>query len=403
MRRPHPRDSREGLRRHSRKSGNPDSAHAPSLPLVWGCIVALVACVLWGGSGTEAHAQRLGEASPETLKRILKDHLHFREAGKPLPLLKVEIPPAVKPRTLVDGRTTLPRQIRRQIARSSIISILYYDGERIRYDWRRDDVPEDASLWGHSMAKGIASWLFGKAYCGGRIDSLGDRIKKYVPKLDNSFYGDASISDALDMSSGDEVLYPHPKYRRSIRSRLDRGKPIIDTLLSLGNPRPGEKEFYYSNVPANAIGAVLFSVTPEGLEEFASEAMADDAGLRYPSLFLADWEGVPHAANRFYAHRMDWLRLGMRIAEQFKAEGCIGDYLRSAVAEAIPTSLPYRVKYGKFFWSSRPSVRFNDVWMMGSGCPSVVMDVDHGRVLAVHAIRCDYAATEIVNAAFERR
>lgn len=371
------------------------------------CIAAFAAWVLCG-SGASAQAIDLRGASPAILAQVLENRLRLlQDDGQPFPLTAMEIRPAGKPRRLADRRTVLPRQIRRAVASPSIVSILYYDGEGIRYDWRRDDVPDDARIWSQSMAKSIASWLLGKAYCGGRIDSLDDRIGKYVPGLDDSFYGDASIGDALDMSSGDKFLY----LRNEIASgdlfrRVTQGRPIIDTLLRLGNARPGRKEFFYNSANAYAVGAVLFSVTPEGLGEFAGKAMADDAGLRHPSMFLADREGFPETSTRFYAHRMDWLRLGVRIAEQFEAEGCIGDYLRSAVADAVPGKpLSFR-KYGKFFWFDMRKLPVeNDAWMTGGGCSRILMDLDRGRVLTVHALRCDYDIKihDIVDEAFEGR
>ena len=369
------------------------------------CIVAFVACVLCG-PGTSAQAIDVRDASPAILERILENRLRLlQDDGQPFPFAALQIRPAGKPRTLMDGRTALPREMRREIAGSSIVSILYYDGEGIRYDWRRDDVPEDARIWSYSMAKSIASWLVGKAYCDGRIDSLDDRIGKYVPRLDNSFYGDASIGDALDMSTGDSGAYSRSKTTpRDIFLGLMEGRGVIDALLILGNARPGKKEFYYRSPNAYAVGAVLFSVAQEGLAEFAGKAMADDAGLGHPSIFLTDREGFPETSTYFYAHRMDWLRLGVRIAEQFEAEGCIGDYLRSAAAEAVPTNIRSFRKYGKFFWFDRRKIPVeNDAWMTGGGCSRVLMDLDRGRVLTVHALRCDYGIHDIVNAAFERR
>lgn len=369
------------------------------------CIAAFVACVLCGPDAS-ARMIDLRGASPAILEQVLENRLRLlQDDGQPFPLAAIEIRPAGKPRTLVDRRTVLPRRIRGAIAASSIISILYYDGEGVRYDWRRDNLTEDARIWGNSMAKSVTSWLVGKAYCGGRIDSLEDRIGKYVPRLDNSFYGDVSIGDALDMSSGDKVVLPRETSARGdLFKGVAQGRPIIDALLRLGNARPGRKEFYYNPANAYAVGAVLSSMTPEGLGEFAGKAMADDAGLGHPSVFLADREGFPETSSKFYAHRMDWLRLGVRIAEQFEAEGCIGDYLRSAVAEAVPTGHPYSRKYGKFFWFDKRRIPVeNDAWMMGGGCLHVLMDLDRGRVLAAHALRCDYDIRDIASAAFEGR
>ena len=80
--------------------------------------------------------------------------------------------------------------------------------------------------------------------------------------------------------------------------------------------------------------------------------MARDAGFEHPAMYLADRNGTALVFGYFYATRLDWLRAAVFIGEQFKAQGCIGDYLRSAVFESVPTNVRTASLHAirKLFW-----------------------------------------------------
>ncbi len=375
----------------------------PLSSMAWLLLLAVTVSVLSYGPGTEALAGHNKNASRERLEEVLKNRLGFTlGGGKPLLLKPIPVRPSDSPRTLNDGQTALPAGIQRSIARSAIISVLYYDGEKIKYDWRRNDIPEDALLFGYSMTKSIVAYLVGKAYCKGRIESLEDQIKKYVPQLGGTFYGNTSIIDALNMASGDSVLFSNaPRANRNVVKKVFRGVPIIDTLRGLGNQRHGERIFDYSPGNSLAIGTVLVSVSPEGFDEFAGKALADDAGLASPSKFLGDKTGMPQTSGRYYATRTDWLRLAIRIAERFRSEGCMGDYLRSAITESVPTGRRSPGRYGKYFRFDYPEYDFDMATMVGHGGQRAFMDIEKGRVLVIHTMRKDYKSWRFVNAIFE--
>ena len=354
----------------------------------------------------EALAIHLKNASEERLEQVHKQRLYrlptrFRQIG---------IAPGDKPRQLERDVEELPTGFRQRLEGSSVLSLLYYDGRAIKHDWRRHDIADDLPLFAASMSKGVTSYLLGRAHCDRLVASLDDRIGKYVPALTGTFYGNARIRDALDMASGDRFLYANSARRGGRAQNREYVAPVmrhessvIAALRAFGNREPAERAFAYRNANTDAIALVVAAVSPGGLGEFARRTLANDARLERRSMYLADRDDSPLAFAFFYATRLDWLRIAIRIGEDARSDGCIGDYLRSAVADSVRVdveSLPYR-RYGKFFWSDRKRMSRKHLAMMGHGGQQALIDLEGGRVLVVFAIRGDYAPSWTVRALFD--
>ena len=336
---------------------------------------------------------------------ILRRRLH----DIPQRLNTIPIRASHRPRQLGKTHGDLPSGLSRAISESYVVSLLYFDGETVKYDWRRPDIPEKEALWGFSMSKSVTSYLLGKAYCGNRIDSLNDQVKKYVEPIGGTFYGNARIIDALNMTTGDGKIYRSLPW--ALRTRANRGTrhvyqapllyngwTLVEAFKAIGNAGPGNGVYNYKSPNTGAIGLVVASVAREGLGEFAGRELADDAGLKYPSKYLADPSGMPLAHGWFYATRTDWLRIGIRVAEQYHSPGCMGDYLRSAVAESVQKHEKSSFReYGKFFHLYNEGWSFPHMAMVGAHGQRLIVDLKAGRVWVIHSIRT-HGSKGVVNA-----
>ena len=338
----------------------------------------------------------LGETpSKDVQDQVIQQRLY----GFPERLKSISIRAGKTPRKLPRTSNELPGTLQNAIAQSFVVSLLYYDGERIKYDWRRKEIPPDVPIWGFSMSKSVTSYLLGQAYCDGRIDSLNDPVKKYVESLDGTFYGDARIIDALNMTTGDGKIYESLPWR--LRSRisggtenvyqallLHNGWTMVDVFKAIGQAEPGARVYDYKGPNTGAIGMVVASVAHEGFSEFAGKALADDAGLLSPSRFLVDPSGMPLAHAWFYATRTDWVRIGIRIAQQYRSPGCMGDYLRNAVAQSVHKGGQSRSRaYGRFFHLSDGRFPFPHMAMVGRHGQRLYVDLRNDRVWVIHSIR----------------
>lgn len=374
-------------------------AHASVLPF-------LAALFLVFPASSPAFAVHLKHANEARLEEVHRNRLH----RLPARFLQIGIAPADKPRELARDIEELPSGFRRRLEESSVLSLLYYDGRAIKHDWKRHDIRDDLPLYGASMSKGIASYLLGRVHCEGLVASLDDRIAKYVPALAGTFYGNARIGDALDMASGDRFLYANntrrggrAQNREYVAPVMTRRSTVAGALRAFGARDPDRRAFAYRNANTDAIALVVAAVSPGGLGAFAHRTLAADAGFGRRSFFLADRDGAALAFAYFYATRLDWLRAAVRIGEQARSDGCIGDYLRSAVADSVPVDflgLPYR-RYGKFFWSDRKRMSRKHMEMRGHGGQRALIDLERGRVPVVFAIRGDYGTGWMVRALFD--
>ena len=353
-----------------------------------------------------AQASHLKHAS----KTELESYVKLRLVDHPARHNQITIASSSAPRELPRTTEALPSWLRRLLEQKSVLSFFYYDGRAIKYDWRRRDIREDLPIYGLSMSKSITSYLLGKALCDGRIRSLDDRMKEYVPALSDTFYGNVKIRDALNMTSGDRKLYSKTSpntgsdWKRYVIPVVAEAKlTILDAMRKLGTRKPSKNKFAYRNANADAIAMVISAVSPEGLGNFAASALSEDAGFKYPSMYLADRSNAALAFGFFYATRSDWLRAAIRIGEQFKSEGCMGDYLRSAVSQSVPMNIAswdYR-RYGKFFWVDAKFSKIKHVRMTGHGGQVAYIDLKKGRVLIIHAIRHDFERNSIFKSLFK--
>lgn len=376
-------------------------------PPVLGVLVATFALALIPAANLPtAQASHLKHASDATLEKVLEARLE----GLPRRHRQIVIAPSPAPRKLPRAIEDIPEEAHRELAWGSALSFLYWDGKALKHDMAREDIVNELPVYGLSMSKSITSYLLGRALCEGLVRSLDDPIKKYVSALNGTFYGDATIRNALNMTSGDRKLYSDSSNRGGPRVWQDyvapvaqKGVPVVDAMRALGNREPSGHTFAYRDANADAVAMVIGTVAPEGLGKFASRTLAKDAGFEHPALYLADRNDVALAFAFFYATRLDWLRAGILIGEAFKSKGCIGDYLRSSVSQSVPVNLhlsPYR-RYGKFFWTDSRWANREHVAMLGHGGQMILVDLNDGRVMYVLAIRRDFDREKIVHAVFE--
>ena len=113
--------------------------------------------------------------------------------------------------------------------------------------------------------------------------------------------------------------------------------------------------------------------------------------------FLKDRDGWLMGASRFFATRKDWLRLGIMIAEDWKSDTCIGRYLRDIEKNKISKNVsgrPGRIyadqNYGGHFYFDNFYLNGRNASFVGHGGQRIFIDLDTGRVLALHAVTDDY-------------
>ncbi|WP_382323909.1 serine hydrolase domain-containing protein [Hydrogenophaga sp. UC242_50] len=254
-----------------------------------------------------------------------------------------------------------------------------------------------------SMVKSIVGVLIGIALEEGRIRSLDDLARVYVPALAGNPYGETSIRDLLQMSSG-------VRFSEQYDGRDDLGALIEDTI---GRRSPGGAAvllphvqrriapgqlFYYSSADTQALGLVLRGATGVAPADYLSERIWQPMGAQDDASFLVDAAGQEAAFAFLHATLRDYGRLGMLLAN----EGQVGDrqvvpaaWVRQSTAVAQPHAQPF-VASSYFGYG-------NHVWIFPGARPRFALIGVRGQVIFVDpALRLVLVQTAVWKSAGDR-
>lgn len=213
-----------------------------------------------------------------------------------------------------------------------------------------------------SMVKSIVGLLIGIAVEEGRIRSLDDLAQAYVPALAGNPYGETSIRDLLQMSSG-------VRFSEQYDGRDDLGSLIEDTI---GRRSPGGaavllphvqrrtapgRLFYYSSADTQALGLVLRGATGVPPADYLSERIWQPMGAQDDASMLVDASGQEAAFAFMHATLRDYGRLGMLLAHDGKAgdrqvvpAAWVRQSTSATQAHAQPFVASSYFGYGNHFW-----------------------------------------------------
>jgi CubicO group peptidase (beta-lactamase class C family) len=214
------------------------------------------------------------------------------------------------------------------LARQRVMGLLVAkDGQIVleRYQYDRNEANRFQS---QSMAKSVTSLLVGIAIAEGRIKSVDDLAREYVPELAGHPYGETSIRHLLQMSSGVEFSEDYTGkddvsvlYRGSAGNLGPGG---VSSVMPFKNHKrihqPGKK-FYYASAETQVVGLVLRRATGKPLADYLSEKIWQPMGAESDASWIVDQSGQEAAYCCFGATLRDYARVGMLLANDGVANG----------------------------------------------------------------------------------
>lgn len=283
----------------------------------------------------------------------------------------------------------------RLIDNNKTTALLLIEKGQIVFEKYKAPADSSSPLFSQSMSKSLTAYTIGNLTCDGKIKSLDDSAKKYVPELSGTASGDAKLRHVLSMSSGGTDAKHSGEHENDEWGRIRKGELAIkQTIIKNGakDIDPG-KELRYSALDtftlalvANATGGFF-----ESFEKYIWQA----AGTEAAGYWLYDKNGDPMSASGLSATGRDWARLAMFSIKQAKAPGCIGDFMKEATTARVP-NISRRVgkafpDYGYQTWignfRGKPSY-----WWVGYGGQRVGIDPETERIIVVTSWREDYMA-----------
>lgn len=267
--------------------------------------------------------------------------------------------PSVTPQGIVFGEQAY--SIDEYLQRQRVSGLLILKDDEIVLERYQYDRCPDQRFISFSMAKSITSLAIGCALDEGRIDSLDDKIGKYVKEMAGHMYGETSIRNVLRMSSGirfSENMDGDDDFLRFLLAAEDVG--LLATIQSFKHREaPEGSRFQYATIDTYVLGLLLSRVLDTTLSDYVSEKIWKPMGAESDAKWIVDRDGLEFSGSGFNAALRDYGRLGMLLANNGMRDGVQflpKSYLREATDWKKHPSIFHPMKatpvfgYGYQFW-----------------------------------------------------
>jgi len=248
----------------------------------------------------------------------------------------------------------------------------------------------ESPLNSYSMAKTLTALAVGEAICAGKIKSLDDKAASYIPALQGTAYGAASIRHLLSYTSGAKDpggdgysgIHNVPDFLAVLSHRIS----LLDLALRHGQSssfKPGEK-FIYNGLDSETLSLVVRAATGMSLPKWFEATVWHKAGTQYPAGWYVDREGNGVGEMLVLASTRDFARVGVYVLERLtnaSADSCMNDFMKEAARPLI----------AKGYWDSAPQFGLGlhvgadgNTWFFGHSSQRIGINAKTGRVIATN-------------------
>jgi len=171
-----------------------------------------------------------------------------------------------------------------------------------------------------SVTKSFVAVLAATLMSQGILDQR-STVAKYVPELRDSGFGDATLRQLLDMTTGVKYSehYDDPNssiwdFRRAVgilpRPGAYKGpETAYEYVRSLGKEYPHGNRFDYKTVNTDVLGWVMWRVTGKSLSDLMRERYWNRLGMEQDAYFILDSAGTENAGGGLNLTLRDMARL----------------------------------------------------------------------------------------------
>lgn len=241
------------------------------------------------------------------------------------------ISPLIAPMETFDVRYTVdgqPHGIADFASRTDTTGLLILKGDRIIFEGYYQGADSNDLFQSFSAGKSFVSTLVGMALSDGKIQSLDDRVSKYLPEVKGSAYEVATIRQVLEMSSGTSYTeeYEDPKSDIAEFAAIvskNRGG-LYDFCRSFKAARPPGQLFHYATCDTEVLGALVTRVSGTTLSSYLSEKLWKPLGAEAPARWLLDQPGAAGremAGGGLQVRLRDYGRFGLLFANRGQWHG----------------------------------------------------------------------------------
>lgn len=223
--------------------------------------------------------------------------------------------------------------------RKTCAYLVIKDG-KIVYERYAQDYDKETISGSFSMAKTVNALLIGKMLELGKIGSLDDDVKKYVPELTNIPSGKLKIKDVLTMSA--DIDWTESYWNIfSLTSESYYGNDL-NKLMGKLRVRDGNKQgkvYEYQSCCTQILGYIIKNVSGKSIAENASQYLWQPLGAESDALWSTDKNGMEKSFCCINATARDFAKLGQMVLQHGKWDSL--QLIDSAYISALTTPATY--------------------------------------------------------------
>lgn len=203
-------------------------------------------------------------------------------------------------------------------ARKTCAFLVIQNG-RIVYERYAQDYTKETISGSFSMAKTVNALLIGKLLEQGKIASLDDDVKKYVPELTQIPEGQLSIRAVITMSGN---LDWNESYWNifSLTAESYYGNDLNKLMgkIKLREDHQQGKLWEYQSICTQILGYIIKNVTHKSIAENANEYLWQPLGAESDAIWSTDKNGMEKTFCCLNATARDFARLGQMVLQNGK-------------------------------------------------------------------------------------
>ena len=198
-----------------------------------------------------------------------------------------------------------------------------------------------------SLTKSITGLLGEMLVAEGTLDE-NDLVGTLIPELQNSAFGDASVRQVLDMSTGLDCSEAYADPKAEVWAHAQAGSPLpppahddgprsdFESLQQVRKKGEHGLSLGYKTVNSDALGWILARVTGQPLNELLAERIWRRIGAEREAFYTADSIGTPVAGGGLNTTLRDLARLGQLVLQDGQWNG----------EQVIPAAAIERIRRG---------------------------------------------------------
>ena len=246
-----------------------------------------------------------------------------RGLGAPVPLARAL-------RTDIDGLTFVPLGSKQPMTWEQSLAANYTDGivvlhrGKIIYERYFGVLNPEGQHGAMSMTKSVVGTMGAMLVADGTLDA-NKKIAEYVPELAKSAFGNATLRQVLDMTTGLKYSEDYADPNAEVWKHAQAGNPLpkpkdytgpqsyMEYLQTVEPEGEHGEAFAYKTVNTDVLGWVIARATGRNVAQLLSEKIWQRIGAEQSAYFTVDSIGTPFAGGGLNTGLRDMARFGEMI------------------------------------------------------------------------------------------